>query len=201
MVPRMLLDPEEAAEARAAEAAEAAAAIAAGEPAEKSIRIYRLLRYFPYILAAALAAIVWQLGSLLGALAIVAAAGLFAVLRPKLVDTYRYDDERLFLNDDAQPLDWDRVAAIRLRWWSPLAADYEYLLIVRQLDLRITLRDGSTIRFARGGHFHRRPHRPANAGHFERFLKKRARAAGMVVEKRGRWEWVAHRARDVGSQP
>ena len=185
MIALVPLDPEEAAEIPE---------ILAREEAERQpstdVRIYRTARYLPHIFAIVLAAIVWRLGSVIGALAIVAVLAGFVIAWPRRVARYRYDDEgRLFVGDARTPLDWDRIAEIRV-WYSTWTNRWGF----STLEIRMTLAGGSVLRFARGNHFHATgPRRPVTGGAFERWLERRARQAGMKVERTRGEGWTASR--------
>ena len=188
MIRLVPLDPEEAAEIPDILAREQAEAKA--QPVA-DVRIYRPARYLPHVFALVLAAIVWRLGSILGALAVLALFTLAVVARPRRVARYRYDDDgRLFLDGATSPVEWDRVVGIRVAYptWTSRWG-------FSRLDVRLTLAGGSVIRFAWGDHFHATgPRRAAAPGRFERWLERRARKAGMVVEQRSDGGWTAQRA-------
>jgi hypothetical protein len=186
------LDPEEQAARDEALAAEAAML----PPVVTTVRIWRALLFLPYLVAAVLALVAAKLGSLLVALLVIFMAVLWAVASRRSVARYRFDDTgALYLDDEDEPVDWVSVVAIRVHHRPPwLTPKSRRDLAYHVLDVRIALRDGTEIRFARGDHFvEGGPRRPLTPGVFPRWLRARAREAGLTVEDTSDIDWIASR--------
>jgi hypothetical protein len=127
---------------------------------------------------------------------LVFAAALFAMASRRRVARYRFDDRgALYLDDEEDPLDWASVAEIRVHHRAPFLTPRPRRGPAYQvLDVRIALRDGTEIRFARGDHFvEGGPRRPLTPGVFPRWLRARAREAGLTVEDTSDIDWIASR--------
>lgn len=166
-------------------------------PVVTSVRIWRALLFVPYLVAVGLAVAAVKLGVPLVALLVVFAAALLFLSTRRDITRYRFDDHgRLFLEHDEEPVDWDTVAEVRVKERAPrFEPRGPASRIAPILDVRITFRDGTAVRFARGDHLLEGPasRRALAPKVFPRWLRARAREAALVIDGPSPVDFVASR--------
>lgn len=195
----MPLNDEELAEARAAEQAEAKQARVSGDPVVGDLVIRRRARDWIWVwVLSLLAPIVWQLGQPIVGGGIAAGVVIaFFVHRARRVARLKIGaDGSLVLPGHAE-IDWSTLTGLLLEYRYPWGAAAHEKAHDETLHVVFEQGDGTSIRLAQGALWRVRPTR-ARVGcrALDRWLKARARAAGMSIEglpaKRGKG-WIARR--------
>ncbi len=189
------LDPEELAEIGPVE-------LQAEKARDRMVGDFRVLRRFrdvaflPWGLV--VAAIVVGLGEpVVGIAAGAAVILLFVVRAVRRVARFTIDETGTFtVPSHLEPLDWSTLSTIDFAYRYPRFTSDRGIDRAAgvTMDLRLHLADGRRVKFARGALYRKRPTRSVVGIHnLERWLKARARAAGMKVERTSNESWTAQR--------
>lgn len=117
---------------------------------------------------------------------------LFLVQASRRVARIRIDPSGEFsLPGRLDPLDWSKVAQLDFAFRYPIMSRGLTRAAMETVDLTFRLADGTVVTLAHGPLWRTSPRRePIQYVHLERWLAKRARAAGMTIE-RGHESWSA----------
>ncbi len=174
-----------------------AQAPARGQASELLIRRRPIEILIPVILWM-LAAIVAAMGEVeIGAgLALVVLLGLVIHGRRRVARIRVAEDGTMALPGRLEPLDWSTLRAVRFRLRYPFMAERLRRIAEETAVIRLETGDGRRIKLARGPLWRLAPTRESLSwANFGRELERRARDAGMVVERPSKLEWHARRPR------